>query len=110
MEIEPHHYVYVVQLNLTILDSRKPSYSPPREINPSKIVYVGITGRTPEERFEQHKKGYKASRAVKYYGIKLLPNLYDEFNPMSYDAAKDKEKKYAEELAIERGYVVYGGH
>lgn len=28
---------------------------------------------------------------MKQYGLRLLPDLYEGFNPMSYDEARDKE-------------------
>jgi hypothetical protein len=32
-------------------------------------------------RFDQHKAGLKASRAVKRFGVRLLPHLVDHLNP-----------------------------
>ena len=47
-----------------------------------KDVYVGMTGLTPEERYANHKMGYKAGKKiVTRYGVKLLPELYDHLNP-----------------------------
>lgn len=39
-------------------------------------VYVGETALTPEERFAQHLEGYKASRWVRRFGVRLRPDLY----------------------------------
>ncbi len=54
--------------------------------DPSKIgrwgLYVGQTSRDPDVRFDQHKSGYKASGAVRRFGVKLLPDLVDHLNPM----------------------------
>src|SRR3954464_11625163 len=46
-------------------------------------LYVGQTSRDPDWRFDQHKAGYKASSAVKRFGIRLLPYLVEHLNPMS---------------------------
>ena len=71
--------------------------------------YVGMTGLTPEQRFENHKKGTKAAAVVKKHGERLVPALYEHFNPMPYATAKEMEARLAEELR-NRGFVVFGGH
>lgn len=45
-------------------------------------LYVGQTARDPDWRFDQHKAGYKASRAVRRFGVCLLPDLVDHLNPL----------------------------
>ena len=71
--------------------------------------YVGMTGLSPEQRFQNHKKGIKAARIVKKYGEHLVPKLYTHLNPMPFAKAKDMEVLLAESLR-KRGYVVFGGH
>ena len=95
-----HHSVYVVLLDDTVGPRRNPEF-------PS--VYVGMTGLTPEERFANHKAGYKASNFVRDHGVRLMPEVYAHRNPMSYSAAGAAEKLLALELLV-RGYTVYGGH
>ena len=69
-------------------------------------VYVGMTGRTPTERFAVHKSDSpKGSRKVRRFGVKLLPELYEHLNPMSWDEVNEKEKGLAEELRG-KGYGV----
>ena len=78
--------------------------------DPSKpCVYVGMTGLEPWERLENHKHGLKASRLVRRFGIRLLPDLFDYLNPMPYDAAVRMEMDLAEDLRAQ-GYAVGGGH
>jgi predicted GIY-YIG superfamily endonuclease len=91
-----HHSVYVVYLRNPKGDG-KPGY------------YVGMTGLTPEERFENHKKGIKAARVVTKFGVRLVPKLYAHLNPMSYPKASAMEVMLADSLR-KRGYVVFGGH
>ncbi len=74
-----------------------------------KDVYVGMTGLTPEERFANHKKGHKKNYKVMKYGVKLLPELYQNLNPMTYKDASQMEKVLANQLTKE-GFHVYGGH
>jgi len=91
-----HHSVYVVLLEGV------PDGS-------GKDVYVGMTGLTPEERFANHRKGYKKNSKVMKYGVRLLPELYQHLNPMSYDEACRMEKVLANKLTKE-GFHVYVGH
>lgn len=72
-----------------------------------KTVYVGQTCHTPEERFRQHKAGYKSSRWARKYGVRLRPGLwkgYKRFNTRK--EAEDAEKRLARALE-RRGFKVY---
>jgi len=71
--------------------------------------YVGMTGLSPEKRFQNHKQGIKAARVVRRCGERLVPRLYAHLNPMPYAKAIDMEVALADSLR-KRGYVVYGGH
>ena len=71
--------------------------------------YVGMTGLTPEQRFENHKAGNKAARIVKRCGERLVPRLYAHLNPMPYRKAVEMEGFLADSLR-KRGFTVYGGH
>jgi hypothetical protein len=91
-----HHSVYVVYLRNPRGDGRAG-------------YYVGMTGLTPEERFNNHKAGVKAARVVRKFGERLVPRLYAHLNPMTYAAAQAMEGMLADSLR-KRGYTVYGGH
>lgn len=91
-----HHHVYVVYLRNPKRDGKA-------------AYYVGMTGLTPEQRFENHKNGVKAARIVRKFGERLVPKLYAHLNPMPYARAKAMEVFLAESLR-KRGFVVYGGH
>ena len=91
-----HHHVYVVYLRNPKGDG-KAGY------------YVGMTGLSPEQRFENHKAGIKAARVVRKYGERLVPRLYSHLNPMPYSRAKDMEVMLADSLR-KRGYTVFVGH
>jgi predicted GIY-YIG superfamily endonuclease len=91
-----HHHVYVVFL-------RNPKG------NGRAGYYVGMTGLSPEERFQNHKSGVKAASVVRKYGERLVPRLYSHLNPMPYDKAVEMEAMLADSLR-KRGYLVYGGH
>jgi len=91
-----HHSVYVVYLRNPNGDG-KAGY------------YVGMTGLTPEERFENHKNGIKCARVVRDHGERLVPRLYAHLNPMTFERAVQMEAMLAD-LLRKRGFVVFGGH
>jgi predicted GIY-YIG superfamily endonuclease len=91
-----HHSVYVVYLRNPKGDGKA-------------AYYVGMTGLSPERRFENHKSGIKAARIVRRFGERLVPRLYAHLNPMPYLKAKEMEILLADSLR-KRGFVVYGGH
>jgi hypothetical protein len=67
-----------------------------------------MTGLTPEQRFENHKRGYKSAGIVKRFGERLVPKLYAHLNPMTFEEAARMEQQLADELRA-RGYQVFGG-
>jgi len=104
-----HHHVYVVLLDPKAANDPKILQENPAR-NPAKpCVYVGMTGLPPAERFQNHKLGIKAARIVQRYGIRLLPEFYECFNPMPFEAAAVLERELAEDLRA-KGYTVTGGH
>jgi hypothetical protein len=73
-------------------------------------LYVGETSRDPDLRFDQHKTGYRASRYVNRYGVRLLPELTAHLNPMRRWEAVELEAALAEEFAKAGVPWVEGGH
>jgi len=108
--------VYVVELSKKVFTENWRF----REANPQfngtlECLYVGMTSKTPAERFRQHKtgyiskKGYKISAyIVEKYGLYLRPSLYDHINlkPMTRQQALLMEKKLALNLR-RQGYAVW---
>ncbi len=101
-----HHNVYVIELSLDVL--YEPGFkraNPQYEVS-KPCVYVGMTGLSPDVRFDKHKAGLQAGRYVRKYGLRLLPKLYDCYNPMPYEGARDMEVELAIALR-EQGYGVW---
>jgi hypothetical protein len=101
-----HHHVYVVELHDRVWN--EPRF---RKANPGyrlgrPFVYVGMTGIDPDLRFDKHKAGIQANRFVLEYGLRLLPQLYEVYNPMPYEAAREMEVELAIALR-EKGYGVW---
>ncbi|RYY59056.1 MAG: ribose-5-phosphate isomerase [Chitinophagaceae bacterium] len=111
-----NYKVYVVELSRKVFSEDRRF----REANPQfsgvlECLYVGMTSKTPAERYKQHKtgalskKGHNISAAiVKKYGSYLRPSLYHEINetPMTRTAALAMEKKLALDLR-RKGYAVW---
>lgn len=87
----PHHHVYVVELSKDVLQERKFRKCNPGYVDGKPCVYVGMTGMDPDVRFDKHKAGIQANAYVQKYGLRLLPDLYEGFNPMRYEDAQERE-------------------
>ncbi len=107
--------IYVVELSKKVFTENRKF----REANPQfngvlECLYVGMTSKTPKERFIQDKTGYKnkkgftiAAAIVEKYGSYLRPSLYQHIPPLSTrTAALQMEKKVALELRRQR-YAVW---
>ena len=103
-----HHSVYVVLLSKDVLYEAKFRRCNPDYDLSRPCVYVGMTGQSPDVRFDKHKAGLKANRFVKRYGVRLMPELYEWYNPMPYAAALDMEIELAIHLR-EKGFGVWQG-
>jgi len=100
--------VYVVELAPQVWNEPKFRRSNPDHDILKRCVYVGMTGLSPDVRFDKHKAGIQANRFVKQYGLRLLPRLYEVYNPMPYDGARDMEVELGIALR-EKGYAVWQG-
>ena len=72
-------------------------------------LYVGQTSLDPDLRFDQHKAGYKASKAAKRFGTRLLPGLVAHLNPMQRWEALELEAALADAFRAARIPWVEGG-
>lgn len=96
---DAHHNVYVIELRPKIFEmEQRFSEKNPHWLPGELCVYVGMTGLTPEERFQKHLRGEKDARFVHKYGQRLLPELYKHFNPMPYELGAVMEVELARQL------------
>ncbi len=111
----PQYRIYVVELKKKVFTENWRF----REANPQfngvlECLYVGMTSKSPKERFLQHKSGYRnkkghklSSYIVEKYGSYLRPSLYNHIPPLSSRAeALKMEKTLAMELRRKR-YAVW---
>ena len=106
MARRPRYNVYVVELARDVLEvprfmKANPGYTPGKP-----CVYVGMTGLDPDVRFDKHKAGIQANRYVQRFGLRLLPDIYEAYNPMTYDDARTMEVELAIDLRS-GGYGVW---
>lgn len=100
------YQVYVVELNKRVFSENRKF----REANPQfngvlECLYVGMSSKTPQERFKQHKTGAKSKKGVKIaahlvekYGLYLRPSLFAHIDPVS---SRIKAIALEEQLALE---------
>ncbi|TYA52188.1 ribose-5-phosphate isomerase [Formosa maritima] len=100
------YQIYVIELSKRVFTENRKF----REANPQfngvlECLYVGMTNKSPKERFEQHKTGYRnkkgyklSSRIVQKYGSYFRPSLYNHINPLN---SKTEAIKMEEQLALE---------
>ncbi len=106
--------VYVVELSRKVFtEDRKFREANPQYNGALECLYVGMTSKTPKERFVQHrtgalsKKGHKlSSDIVRRYGRYLRPSLYQHIGPLSRAEALEIERGLALELR-RKGYAVW---
>lgn len=100
------YHIYVIELSKRVFTENRKF----REANPQfngvlECLYVGMTSKTPKERFEQHKTGYRnkkghklSSNIVQKYGSYLRPSLYNHIDPIN---SRAEAIKMEEQLALE---------
>lgn len=110
------YHVYVIELSKRVFtENNKFRTANPQFNGVLQCLYVGMTSKTPKERFVQHKTGYKnkkgyklSSNIVEKYGMYLRPSLYNHIDPVfSREEALKLEEKLALELRRKRYAVWY---
>lgn len=106
--------VYVIELSKrAFTEDRKFREANPQFNGVLQCLYVGMTSKTPQERFQQHRTGYRNAKGhdlsaavVRKYGLYLRPSLYQHIGPMSREEALAVEEGLALELR-RKGYAVW---
>jgi hypothetical protein len=108
--------VYVIELSKRVFtENYRFRAANPQFNGVLECLYVGMTSKTPGERFKQHKTGYRSKKGyklsayiVQQYGSYLRPSLYDHINlkPMTRQQALLMEEKLAWDLR-RKGYAVW---
>ena len=98
--------IYVVELSKRVFtENTKFRNANPQFNGVLQCLYVGMTSKTPTERFLQHKTGYRnnkghklASNIVQKYGEYLRPSLYNHIPTLT---TRVEALKMEEILALE---------
>lgn len=109
------YQLYVIELRKKVFtENRKFRESNPQFNGVLECLYVGMTSKTPKERFDQHVNGTLSSkgmdissRIVKQYGSYLRPSLYHHLpHYKTLQEALKAEKELAAALKRQR-YAVW---
>jgi hypothetical protein len=110
------YQVYVIELSRRVFtENARFRAANPQFNGVLECLYVGMSSKTPTERFKQHKTGYRNTKGVKLsaylpqkYGLHLRPSLYDHINlkSMTRQEALKMEEKLAWALR-KQGYAVW---
>jgi hypothetical protein len=100
-----HHSLYAIELDRAVWKNRAF-----RERNPGSAgggcLYIGVTGLTPEARFERHRAGTQSARLVHDHGLRLRLDLVEGFSRLPYRIAACMEPKLAAWLRAQ-GFAVW---
>ena len=110
------YQVYVVELSKKVFtENARFRAANPQFNGVLECLYVGMTSKTPAERLQQHKTGYRNAKGhnlsasiVRKYGTILRPSLYNHINMkvMTQEEALKMEEKLAWDLR-RQGYAVW---
>ena len=106
-ERQPYAYrVYVILLDAAVRERKRFLAANPNARSDGLCAYVGHTVRTADERFDQHKRGVKANRYVRDFGVRLLTDPSWATGPFaSHVEAAATEADLARRLRAEGWFV-----
>ena len=100
-----HHTVYAIELDRAVWKNRAF-----RDRNPGGAaggcLYVGVTGLSPEVRFERHRAGTQSGRFVRTHGLRLRLDLVEGYSGLPFRIAALMEAKLAAWLRAQ-GFAVW---
>ncbi|WP_373073672.1 GIY-YIG nuclease family protein [Zeaxanthinibacter enoshimensis] len=110
------YHIYVVELSKRVFtENARFRAANPQFNGVLECLYVGMTSKTPKERFDQHKSGHRnkkghkiSSNIVEKYGLYLRGSLFNHIAPIdSREEALRMEETLALELRRKRYAVWY---
>jgi hypothetical protein len=94
--------VYVVALEIEVMDTRKFAEKNPRYRPGEPCYFVDVTALAVDLRFDQHMHGIKDNAFVRMYGVALRPDFTVDFPPSPFGVAVEQEAQFARSLRGER--------
>ncbi|TDQ32237.1 GIY-YIG nuclease family protein [Zeaxanthinibacter enoshimensis] len=110
------YHIYVIELSKRVFtENARFRAANPQFNGVLECLYVGMTSKTPKERFDQHKSGHRnkkghkiSSNIVEKYGLYLRGSLFNHIAPIdSREEALRMEETLALELRRKRYAVWY---
>jgi len=99
------HSIYAIELDAQVWQNRAF-----RARNPGAAgggcLYIGVTGLTPQARFERHRAGTQSARLVHAHGVRLRLDLVEGFSRLPYRIAAEMEPRLAAWLRAQ-GFAVW---
>jgi len=100
-------YIYVIELEKVVAKSPKFKKQNSYLIFGSRCFYVGQSAKAPMLRFKQHKEGYKSNIFAKRFGLRLVPEFYEKYNPIPTRKDAEELEKYVAEKLRKQGFGVW---
>lgn len=101
------YYVYVIELEKEVNKIKKFRKENPGYIFGKRCFYVGQSARAPLLRFKQHQEGYKSNTYARRFGIKLVPEFYEKYNPIPTRKDAEELESYVALKLRNAGYGVW---
>ena len=98
--------VYVIRLDPAVLERKKFRDRNPHYLEGKPCAYVGMTSCSIDDRFAQHRRGYKANRYARQFGQHLVRRRC--LLGLDRATAEKEELRLAETLR-RRGWAVWQG-
>lgn len=100
------YLVYAIRLRPAVLEVGRFRDANPEYMEGMDCFYVGMTAKSPEERWQQHRNGYKSSRFARRYGCELMPPEFTVIRHRTFEEARRLERRIARRLR-KKGYGVW---
>lgn len=102
-----NYFIYVIELDKKVAILKKFKKQNPNYKYNSRCFYVGQSAKAPLLRFKQHKEGYKSNSFVKRFGLNLVPEFYEKYNPIPTRKDAEELEKYVSEKLRLSGFGVW---
>lgn len=103
------YFVYVIELDAAVRQSGRFRRANPGLSAGADCFYVGSSVREPVLRFAQHKEDYKSNRFAREFGLRLRPDLFEQYNPIPSRRDAEELEEYLAGRLRSKGFGVWQG-
>ena len=100
------YYIYVIELDKQVGKLVRFRKENPKFLLGSRCFYVGQSAKAPMLRFKQHKEGYKANTFARRFGLYLVPEFYEKYNPIPSRKDAEELEKYVANKLRKKGFGI----